>query len=76
MLGADRIIQEAQSLSIEDRLRVLDSLLLSLNPPDPTIDSEWAVTAKRRLAELQSGQVKPVPGEQVFARLSERFPTS
>ena len=76
MLGAKQIIEEAESLPVDERLIVVDSLLRSLNPPNPEIDEQWAIVAKRRLAELRSGQVKPVPGEQVFARLQERFPAS
>ena len=76
MLGAKQIIEEAESLPVDERLIVVDSLLRSLNPPNPEIDEQWAIVAKRRLAELRSGQVKPVPGEQVFARLEERFPAS
>ena len=76
MLGAKQIIEQAESLPVDERLIVVDSLLRSLNPPNPEIDEQWAVVAKRRLAELRSGQVKPVPGEQVFTRLQERFPAS
>jgi len=76
MLGAKQIIEEAESLPVDERLIVVDSLLRSLNPPNPEIDEQWAIVAKRRLAELRSGQVKPVPGQEVFARLEERFPAS
>jgi len=67
------IIQEAQSLPVEERALVVDSLLRSLNSPDPSVEKEWAAVAKRRLAELRSGRVKPIPGEQVFANIRERF---
>jgi len=67
------IIQEAASLPVEERIIVVDSLLRTLNIPDPAIDTEWAVVAKRRLVELRSGRVNPVPGDQVFARIRERF---
>lgn len=50
-----------------------DSILRSLNPPESGIDRKWAQVAERRLAELRSGEVKPVPGEQVFAKVWKRF---
>jgi len=68
MLSTKEIIREAQSLPLEERAIVVDSLLRTLNTPDPEIDREWGAVAKRRLAELRSGSVKPVPGEEVFAR--------
>jgi putative addiction module component (TIGR02574 family) len=67
------IIQQAASLPVEERIIVVDSLLRTLNIPDPDIDTEWAGVAKRRLIELRSGHVHPVPGDQVFARIRERF---
>jgi len=75
MLGPKEIVKEAESLPVEERAMVIDSLLRTLNPPDPDIDRKWIDTAKRRLAELRSGEVKSVPGEDVFSRVKERFAT-
>jgi hypothetical protein len=67
------IIREAQSLPIEGRVLVVDSLLRSLNPPDSKIDRKWAGAAKRRLSELQAGRAEPIPGNKVFSRVNKRF---
>jgi len=67
------LIEEAVALPVEERAIVAESILRSLNPPEPEIDREWAQVAERRLAELRSGKVEPVPGEQVFARVWKRF---
>jgi putative addiction module component (TIGR02574 family) len=75
MHGTTEIIHEAESLPVEERALVVDSLLRSLNPPDPEIDKKWAAVAKRRLEELRSGRVKPIPGEEVFAKIRQRFAT-
>ena len=73
MHGMKEIIQEAESLPIEERAIVIDALLQTLNPPDAEIGAEWMKVAKRRLAELRSGKVKAVPGDDVFAKVRERF---
>jgi putative addiction module component (TIGR02574 family) len=73
MHGMKEIIQEAESLPVEERAMVIDSLLRSLNPPSMEIDREWAKVAKGRLAELRSGRVTPTPGDEVFAKIRERF---
>ncbi len=73
MHSTEDIIQEAAALPVEERIIVVDSLLRTLNTPDPDIDREWVGVAKRRLAELRSGRVKSIPGDQVFARIRERF---
>lgn len=73
MHGMKEIIQEAASLPVEERVIVVDSLLRTLNPPDSEIDMEWVKVAKRRLAELRSGGVKPVSGDDVFEKIRDRF---
>lgn len=73
MPSTAEIINEASSLPVEERTIVVDSLLRSLNPPNPEIDRKWADVAKRRLDELRSGSVKPIPGEEVFSKIHQRF---
>lgn len=73
MQSTKDIIQEAASLPVEERIIVVDYLLRTLNIPNPDIDSEWIAVAKHRLLELRTKRVDPVPGDQVFARIKERF---
>ena len=75
MPSTAEIIHEAEALPVEERTLVVDSLLRSLNPPDPEIDRQWGACAKRRLQELRSGRVKPIPGEEVFAKIRARLAT-
>jgi putative addiction module component (TIGR02574 family) len=72
-LTTKELIEEAVSLPVEERAMIADSILRSLNAPEPDIDRKWIAVAQRRLEELRSGQVKPIPGEQVFARVWKRF---
>jgi len=67
------LIDEAVSLPLEERARVVDTLLQSLNPADEKDSAAWLDLARRRLAELRSGAVAPVDGEQVFARIRDRY---
>lgn len=73
MPGAHEIIRDAEALPVEERVRVIDSLLRSLNSPETEVDRQWAAVARRRLDDLRSGRVHPVPGEQVFAKVQERL---
>jgi len=66
-------IERATALPVEERARVVDALLRSLNSPQPKIDAQWATEAKRRLSEHRSHKVEAVPGEAVFERVRERF---
>lgn len=73
MPSAAEIIHEAVDLPVEDRALVVDSLLRSLNAPDPDIDKQWAAVARRRLDDLRSGRVNAVPGDEVFAKIRHQF---
>ena len=67
------LIAEAVALPVEERALVAECILRSLNAPETDIDRRWAKVARRRLAELRSGKVTPVPGEEVFARVWKRL---
>jgi hypothetical protein len=41
----------------------------TLRKAEMEIDREWVKVAKRRLAELRSGAVKPIPGNDVPAKI-------
>lgn len=73
MHGMKEIIEEAESLPIEERIVIIDSLLRTINPSIPEIEIEWVKVAKRRLAELRSGQTRAVPGNEVFDNIRKRF---
>ncbi len=75
MHGANEIIREAAELPIEERALVIDSLLKTFNPPEPEIDRQWAALAQRRLDELRSGAVRPIPLSEVFDQIRNRFGT-
>lgn len=68
-----QLIDEVVSLPVEERVRVADSLLRSLNRPESAMDKLWAAESTRRLAELRSGYVEAIPGEEVFRKIRERF---
>ncbi len=67
------LIAEAISLPIEERAIVVESILSSLNPPDPSTDKKWISVAKKRLHELRSGSIKVMPGDEVFSKIWSRF---
>jgi putative addiction module component (TIGR02574 family) len=72
-MKTEDLLREIESLPVEERARVADSVLKSLNPPESEIDKKWAEVAKRRLEEIKSGAVTPVSGEEVFEEVWKRF---
>ncbi len=73
MRATKEIIEEAESLPVEERVIVIDSLLRTINPSPADIEAEWINVAKSRLAELRSGKARGVPGDEVLARVKKRF---
>ena len=67
------LIAEAVSLPVEERALLVDSLLRSLNTPDPAIDKKWMVVAKDRLQQLRTGEVTAEPASVVFKKIAARF---
>ena len=68
-MNTKQLIDEAVSLPVEERALVVDSLLRSLNQPESEIDKKWAKEANRRLAELRSGQVTAISGDDGFGKV-------
>jgi hypothetical protein len=66
----EKIIEEARSLPVEERV---DSLLRTLNTPEPEIDIEWGKVAENRLTELKAGRVKAVSGNRVIKNMQARL---
>ena len=67
------LIAEAISLPVEERTFVIDSILKSLNPTESEIDQKWIKLAKQRLSKLRNGNIKSVPGDEVFGKIWNRF---
>lgn len=72
-LTTKRLIKEIESLPIEERARVADSVLKTLNPVDQEIEKQWIDIAEKRLKDLESEKVKSIPGEEVFKKIQRRF---
>lgn len=72
MLKAEELLNEAMSLPVELRARLVDELLKSLNPALAEMDALWAAEVERRVAEIDAGEVELIPGKEVFDKLRER----
>ncbi len=68
---AEKLLQEALSLSEEARVDLAEALLESVErePADEGAVAAWSAEAKRRLEEVRSGAVKPVPWEEAERRI-------
>jgi hypothetical protein len=67
------LIDEALSLPVDQRALIADTIIRSLNAPDPDIDQMWSPVALRRRDELRSGTAKAIPGDEVFTCIRKRY---
>lgn len=73
MIKTEELFNEAISLPIEIRAKLVEKLLLSLNPSQKEIDKLWAKEAEKRVEEIRSGKVKTIPGKEVFKKIRARL---
>ena len=73
MMKTHELLSMAESLPIEIKVQLIDTLLNSLHPSQSEMDKLWAKEAERRVEQIHSGQIKTIPGENVFKKIQDRF---
>ena len=63
---------EVLKLTPSERSRLLERLIVSLDA-DADVEEAWAIEADRREAELDSGAVTAISGDQMMERLRVRL---
>ena len=71
-MKTDALLDEIISLPMEERARIAEVLLQSLNPQDDETSAAWLAVASLRRNEVVSGAVQTIPAEQVFDRIRQR----
>jgi len=66
--AAKKLSAQARKLSTSERIDLVDSILASLDEPDPSIDRLWAKEAEERLAAYRRGEIKAVPLQEALAK--------
>jgi putative addiction module component (TIGR02574 family) len=64
------LFREASSLSEADRAELAGRLLGTLHgEPDEDVEAAWAEEIERRVRQIDAGEVKTIPWEEVRAKL-------
>jgi len=69
MADAARILEEALTLSVQERARLAHQLMHSLDPEDPQAAIEWSDEVRARIDEVEAGTVTLDGWDSVKARL-------
>jgi putative addiction module component (TIGR02574 family) len=67
--STEAILRQALELPANDRAALVESLIVSLDKPDPALDALWLKEAESRLAAYRSGELGAVDADEVFAEL-------
>ena len=62
-----QIEEQARALSAEDRAKLAQSLLDSLQSPLSDIEKAWAEEIEQRIEAFDRGEISAYPAEDVFA---------
>ncbi len=66
--------EKAAQLSEAERAELALALIESLDGPAETgVEEAWRVEIGRRVAQVERGEVQPIPGDEVFERLRRRL---
>jgi len=67
------LLERVESLPIDLKIELVDKILEGLTPTQKEIDERWKAEVERRVDDLESGKAKTIPGDEVFAKIRERF---
>lgn len=81
MATAEEIFRDAMALPTDARAELTERLVESLaQDVSPEITSEQLAEVRRRIAQVESGEVELIPGDEALARvrnlLAQHLPTS
>lgn len=66
---AEELTKKARALPPEERVRLAEALLATVQEVDEDAEAAWDEEIRRRIAELDSGAAKVIPAEEVFAEV-------
>ena len=72
-MKTNELISMVESLPVDIKTQLVEKILNSLNPSQKEIDALWVKEVERRVKDLRTGKVKPIPGEEVFREIKKKF---
>jgi len=65
-MSSKAILDQAMALTPEERFRIVEGLLKSLDEPDRRLDEIWVEEAEKRLKAYREGMLEGIPMEKIF----------
>jgi putative addiction module component (TIGR02574 family) len=65
----EELSRKARALPPEERVRLAEELLATVQEVDPAVEAAWDAEIKRRIEEIDSGTATLIPADEVFAEV-------
>ncbi|MDX2007891.1 MAG: addiction module protein [Meiothermus sp.] len=73
-MSKQQVLEQALSLSLEERADLAHELLLSLEETTPEENARrWGEVAAKRAEKIRSGEIKGIPTEEVLRDVKSRM---
>jgi len=69
----DDLLTIIESLPIDIKIELVEKILANMHPLKKEVDEEWIKEAEDRVGEIKAGNVKLIPGNEVFEEIREKF---
>jgi putative addiction module component (TIGR02574 family) len=70
----DSIVEETRQLPADVVAELVDRILRARHGGmEPGVEQAWKQETRRRIAEIESGVVEGIPGEEVSARIRKKL---
>ncbi len=64
-----QVFESALKLSMAERYRLVETILDSINAPEPEVEKAWALVADERLAAFRRGEIAAKPAQELIDQL-------
>lgn len=68
-MNTKKIMSKISNLPFDQQVEIVDQIIQTFHQPDPNVEQIWMDEVVRRAREVDSGEVKMIPGDQVMQRL-------
>ena len=65
-MGTKELLEQALQLAPEERFKLVEGIMRSIDAPDADLDAIWAEEAEKRLEAYREGRLPGVPMEEIF----------
>lgn len=72
-LNANELLNQVEWMPIDLKTRLIDKLLLSLNPIQNDVEALWKNEIDKRVTSITDGSTTLVGGEEVFRKIKNRL---